>query len=185
MRVCPSVWTPQFICVVRFAIIAVTLPSLLPGRDLTGTVYADHSGASGGGTGEVQLAIQTGIVALQYQKPLPTDFRDKRCSQLGAIWSVQTQGEELVNARCEGEIDAAVHSAWMAVLNHLSTIAQRGGYTLGFQRGRKGPINVILNGIEADISGYLDFPCHGMLLWRFTSASTSPKLSSQPRQIVT
>ena len=45
---------------------------------------------------------------------------------------------------------------------HISTIAKRGGYSFGSQRGRNGPVNVILNGIEADISGYLDFPGDGM-----------------------
>ena len=47
-----------------FACILIMNPSTLLCRELTGTVYADHSGRSGNGTGEVQLSTKTGLVPI-------------------------------------------------------------------------------------------------------------------------
>lgn len=57
-----------------------------------------------------------------------------------------------------------MHSAWIAARNYIKTVAQDAGYELGFQPGRRSPIIVKMDGVEVDISGYLNFGASGMCL---------------------
>ena len=154
----PTVW---------FACCLLIISSPLLGRDLTGTVYSDHSGPSGAGTGEVRLATSSGLISIHYQKPFPGHFSGNTCLHLGAIWTVQTEKnslEELVGAQCNGRVDVAVHSAWMATLAYVKDAVHRAGYELGFQPDRpRRPRQIVnMDGIDIDVSGYLDFPGNGM-----------------------
>jgi hypothetical protein len=150
--------------------------STILGRDLSGTVYSDHSGPSGNGTGIVTLATSTGLISIHYQKPIHQDFLGDNCRHLGALWTVRTapwtarpeqkslEMEELVRARCNGRVDVPVHSAWLATLNYIKEAAHHAGHELGFRPNRFGPINVNMDGINVDVSGYLNFPGNGMCL---------------------
>jgi hypothetical protein len=147
----------------------LAFPAALFSRELTGTVYADHSGVSATGTGDITLATRdSGLVTIYYQKPIRLQFSDDRCSHLGAIWTVRTDQrdgtDELISARCDGAVDVPVHSAWTAVLAHLKTVAQSLGQRIGFQRERRGPIVVSMDELKVEISGYLQFPGNGMCL---------------------
>jgi hypothetical protein len=140
--------------------------ALLFGEELTGVVYSDHSGPSGNGVGEVQLATKAGLVSLGYQKPVKQSFSNGNCRDLGAIWTVRTDssGGALISARCNGTLDRTVHSAWMAVRGYIKSLANAAGETVGYRQGRRGPIKVQMNGFTVDISGYLNFGETGMCL---------------------
>jgi hypothetical protein len=143
-------------------------PAMLVCRELTGTVYSEHSGPSGRGTGFVKLSTNVGIVSIRYQKPIQGDLKSQACYELGAIWTVDTKrldGEdELVRVRCDGRLDTHVHSAWLAVLRYLQNVAESDGQKIGFDRNRRGPVTVNIDDVRADISGYLNFPGNGMCL---------------------
>ena len=152
---------------VSFVICFLGISSTLFGRDLSGTVYSDHSGPSGTGTGIVKLATSTGLISIHYQKPFPGNFSANTCSDLGAIWTVRTEKnslEELVGARCNGRVDVAVHSAWMATLDYVKDAIHRAGFELGFQPNRPRSPRQIVNmaGLDIDVSDYLNFPGNGM-----------------------
>ena len=154
---------------VCFACCFLAISSTLPGRDLTGTVYSDHGGVSGKGTGIVILATNAGLISIHYQKPVRQDFSSDNCRHLGAIWTVRTTqnspgAEELSRVHCSGRVDLPVHSAWMAVLDYINDVSHRAGQEVGFQPNRRGPINVNMDGIDVDVSGYLNFPMNGMCL---------------------
>lgn len=150
------------------ACILIINPSTLLCRELTGTVFSDHSGPSAKGTGVVQLSTRVGLVSIQYQKPIEQDFADKRCSEVGAIWTVQTRPllgvDELVRAHCVGNVETEVHSAWMAVRNFIKTVATAAGQELGYQPNRRGPVNVKMGEVQTDLAGYLNFGSTGMCL---------------------
>lgn len=160
----------------RFACCLLGIGSTILGRDLSGTVYSDHSGPSGRGTGIVRLATSTGLISIHYQKPIHGDFLSDNCRHLGALWTVRTalwttrpeqkslEIEELVRVHCNGRVDVPVHSAWLAALDYIKEAAHRAGYELVFQPNRFGPINVNMDGINVDVSGYLNFPGNGMCL---------------------
>ena len=145
-------------------------PSVLLCRTLTGIVYSDHSGPSANGTGELELATQTGLIRIHYQKPIREDFSKTTCREVGAVWTVQTDGnrelreDELVRAHCDGNVDAAVHGAWIGVKSYIEKAAKDGGYALGYQPDRRGPIQVEMDGRKVEISGYLNFATTGMCL---------------------
>jgi hypothetical protein len=139
-------------------------PGFLFGRELTGTLYSDHSGPSGRGTGILVLATKTGLVALHYQKPVKQRFTKSSCQDVGAIWTVRAEGEELVSASCNGIIDIKVHSAWMAVRSYIQSTAEAAGQTMGYRPDRRGPVRVEMDGIDVDLSGYLNFGASGMCL---------------------
>ena len=153
---------------VAFACCFLVFSSTTIARQLTGAVYSDHSGPSGHGTGEVLLATSVGLISIHYQKPIQHRFSNDRCWQLGAIWTVRTDGgrgaEELITARCNGAVDAPVNFAWSAVLEYIKTIALHAGHELGFQLNKRGPIIVNFGAVDVDVSGYLDFPGDGMCL---------------------
>ena len=149
---------------VSFVICLLGISSTLFGRDLSGIVYSDHSGFSASGTGIVKLATSTGLISIHYQKPFPGNFSDDTCGHLGAIWTVRTEKnslEELVGARCN---DPPVHSAWMATLDYVKDAVHRSGYELGFKLDRPSRPHQIVNmdGLDIEVSGYLDFPGNGM-----------------------
>jgi hypothetical protein len=145
-------------------------PSMLLCRTLTGIVYFDHSGPSGNGTGELQLATKAGLIRIHYQKPIRQDFSNATCREVGAIWTVQTGGrgvlgeDELVRAHCDGKLDFAVHGAWIAVKSYIETTAKDSGNALGYQPDRRGSVQVDMGGRKVDISGYLNFATTGMCL---------------------
>jgi hypothetical protein len=152
---------------VWFACYLLGIASTLFGRDLTGTVYSDHSGPSGASTGEVELSTSTGLISIHYRKPFPRDFSSDTCLHLGAVWTVrmkQNSLEEIAEARCKGQVDLPVHSAWMATLDYVKEVAQRAGYEIGFRLDRPRRPNQIVNmyGLDVEVSGYLDFPQNGM-----------------------
>ncbi len=143
--------------------------SALSGRELTGSVFWDHSGPSGQGVGQVALSTRNGSIVIHYQKPVKTMFSDETCEELGAIWTVQTKQspratEELVSAKCDGGLDATVHGAWLAVREFLRVAAESAGYKIGFDPNRRGPVRLRLGQVENDISGYLNFGFSGMCL---------------------
>jgi hypothetical protein len=138
-------------------------------RELTGAVYWDHSGPSAAGTGYVQLSTESGLVVLHYPKPVKTEFSDKTCDELGAIWTVQTKQssratEELVSTKCDGGLNTSVHGAWLAVREFIRVAAESAGYTVGYDPNRRGPIRMRLAQVETDVSGYLNFGSTGMCL---------------------
>jgi hypothetical protein len=136
-------------------------------RQLTGAVYADNSGVSASGTGIVTLASGGSLVTVHYQKPIKHRFSSPRCWELGAVWTVWTElidnEEELIRAECSGVMDVPVHSAWRATLDYIEATARRAGNELGF-KGRREPVMVVMDGVDVDIAGYLDFPGNGMCL---------------------
>jgi hypothetical protein len=134
------------------------------GREVTGVVYSDHSGPSGHGTGKVQLSTKAGLVSFHYQKPVKQRFSNPNCGDVGAIWTVRAEDNELISVRCDGLLDERVHSAWMAVRNYIRSIAETAGHTLGYKPNRPRPLRVRMSGIDVDISGYLDFGESGMCL---------------------
>src|SRR5665213_1608875 len=139
---------------VSFVICFLGISSTLLGRDLSGTVYSDHSGPSGAGTGIVELATRTGLISIHYQKPFPGDFSADTCSHLGAIWTVRTEKnslEELVGAHCNGRVDVPVHSAWMATLDYVKAAVHRAGFELGFQPNKPRSSRQIVNMDGLDI----------------------------------
>lgn len=140
-------------------------PSLFA-EELTGVVYADHSGPSGHGVGEIQLATKAGFVTLGYQKPVSKSFSSAKCSELGAIWTIQTDasGGEMIHARCNGKLDQPVNSAWLAVRAYIKALANAAGDTIGYRADTRGPTKVQMNGITVDIAGYLNFGGNGMCL---------------------
>jgi hypothetical protein len=148
------------------------LSGTLFARDVTGTVYSDHSGPSGSGTGMVRIATGSRIIAIHYQKPIEAKFSGDGCRDVGAIWTVQVDDTkrvlpdtvELVRARCDGHFDVPVHSAWMAVRDYSKQVAENAGQTTGFQIGRRGPINVKLGQYEIDVDGYISFSPGGACL---------------------
>jgi hypothetical protein len=137
-------------------------------RQLTGTVYSDHSGPSANGTGEVILATSLGLVRIHYQKPVKGTFTNDKCWQLGAIWTVQTEegrdAEELTRVKCGGAVDASVNAAWIAVREYIQTAARGARQEFGFQVDRRGPIIVTMGGVDVDVWGYLSFSGSGMCL---------------------
>lgn len=70
----------------------------------------------------------------------------------------------MISARCNGKLDRTVHSAWMAVRAYIEAKAKAIGESVGYRQNRRGPINVQMNGMQIDISGYLDFGATGMCL---------------------
>jgi hypothetical protein len=140
----------------------LVLSSAGAARQLTGTVYSNHSGPSAGGTGEVTLATRLGLISIHYQKPISGTFPNDRCWQLGAIWTVRTEegrgAEELTGVKCDGTVDAPINAAWAAVREYIKTTARRAGQELGFQADRRGPIIVTIGRVDVDVSGYLNFP---------------------------
>jgi hypothetical protein len=139
-------------------------------RTVTGIVYSDHSGPSGHGTGELELATKTGLIRIHYQKPIQQDFSKATCQEVGAIWTVRTRGrdalgdDELIRAHCDGRVDPAVHGAWIGAKSYIEKIAKDSGYTLGYQPDRRGPVEVEMGGRKVEISGYLNFATTGMCL---------------------
>lgn len=154
--------------IVSFVLIAS--PSTLLCRQLEGVVYSDHSGPSGHGTGMLELATQIGLVPVHYQKPFRNDFaKIGQCWEVGAIWTVWTSGgprggDELVKAHCMGRLDEPIHSAWLATRAYIEAAARQAGYPPGFQIGRRGPLEVEMNGLKVDAYGYLSFGMSGMCL---------------------
>jgi hypothetical protein len=140
--------------------------ALLVADELKGVVYADHSGPTGHSVGEIQLSTKTGLVSLGYQKPVKTEFSNRNCGDVGAIWTVRTDalGGELIRARCNGTLDRTVHSAWLAVRAYIEALADAAGETVGYRQDRRGPIQVQMNGLAVDIAGYLNFGGTGMCL---------------------
>jgi hypothetical protein len=143
-------------------------PSPLLGRDLTGVVYSDHSGASANGAGVVQLSTKTGLVDIHYGKPIKANFSDGRCREVGAVWTVEierlVETDELIKAHCTGKLDNDVHSSWMAVRAYIEGVAKAAGQELGYQPNRRGTVKVKMGEIEIDLSGYLNFGSTGMCL---------------------
>ncbi|HEY7389018.1 MAG TPA: hypothetical protein VH640_10960 [Bryobacteraceae bacterium] len=140
--------------------------ALLVAEELTGVVYADHSGPSGHSVGEIQLATKKGLVSLGYQKPVKQSFSNGNCRDLGAIWTVRTDasGGALIRARCNGRLDRIVHSAWLAVRAYIEDLANAAGEKVGYRQDRRGQIKVQMNGLAVDIAGYLNFGGTGMCL---------------------
>jgi hypothetical protein len=66
-------------------------PAICASSTLTGVRYSDHSGDSGTGTGEIQLAVRGRVYQLFYQKPYPQKFSNPACDDIGAIWSVEAR----------------------------------------------------------------------------------------------
>jgi len=159
---------PMKAAIVLAACICSSGPAV-QGRQLSGVVYSDHSGPSAIGAGYVTLSTSVGLIKIHYGKPINGKFTDDRCWDLGAIWNVRTRQEadgteELVRADCAGRLDVEVHSAWIAVLQYIKSIAERAGHTIGFKQERRGPINIEMGGVAVDIEGYLQFPDRGMCL---------------------
>jgi len=57
-----------------------------------------------------------------------------------------------------------VHAAWLATKDHIEAAAREVGYTPGFQIGRRGPLEVDMDGLKVDLFGYLSFGVSGMCL---------------------
>jgi hypothetical protein len=150
--------------------VLMTNPATLLCRELSGTVYSDHSGPSGHGTGMLRLATQNGVINVYYQKPIRNDFsKIDTCWQVGAIWTVWTSGsttgeQELIKAHCTGELNEAVHAAWLATKDYIEAAAREAGYAPGFKVGRRGPLEVDMNGLKVDVFGFLSFGMSGMCL---------------------
>jgi hypothetical protein len=83
---------------------------------LTGVVYANQSGPSGRGTGDVLIKSGTQVYKLRYQKPIRGQLTTPECLRPGAVWRVRavlesTDSGKLLEALCTGKVDAAVASA--------------------------------------------------------------------------
>lgn len=144
-------------------------PSVLLCGEYTGTVYSDHSGPSGHGTGYLRLATGSKLARIHYQKPIDAYFASPTCREVGAIWRVWTtrispRTEELARVHCDGRVDVPVHSAWQATRDYIKAVALGAGQLIGYQPGRRGPIFVTMDQIQVDVSGYLDFGASGMCL---------------------
>ena len=140
--------------------------TLLIAQELAGVVYSDHSGPAADGVGEVQLATKTGLVSLDYQKPVKLSFSKGSCSDPGAVWMVRADflRGTLISAKCDGSLDRPVHSAWLAVRAYIESLASAAGEEMGYRQDRRGPVRVPMNGLVVDISGYLNFGSSGMCL---------------------
>ena len=70
---------------------------------VAGVVYAHSSGASAHGSGVVTLAIGKNKRDFYYSKPLTEEFHDRRCFDLGAIWTVEVDAsDDMLRAECSG-----------------------------------------------------------------------------------
>jgi hypothetical protein len=97
---------------------------------LTGVLYADQSGPSATGTGEVVLAVERRVLRLEYQKPLPKRFSDPSCQIAGAIWTVQVALEgdtdgKLLSASCQGQKAEIISAAVRLVGRCLDLLADQ------------------------------------------------------------
>ena len=146
------------------------LPGVLSARELTGVLYSEHSGPSATGTGEARIATADGmVVSLFFQKPVKKVFSKAVCNDLGAVWRVTTEvlperGETLVAATCTGQINVAVHSAWLGVKRFLEVLAQ--GEAQGSERLSAGERSAAshINWTTIDLSGYSRYGQNGKCL---------------------
>lgn len=90
---------------------------------MVGVLYSNHSGASGAGTGEIRLRTERGIEDIWYQKPIQSQFASSICYEIGAIWEVvvrvNSTGNTLKMAKCDGRVDRPIHAAWLVVKQYL------------------------------------------------------------------
>jgi hypothetical protein len=91
-----------------------------------GTVYANSSGASARGSGMIRLAVGSNrIDELYYSKPLPKKFSSPKCSDIGAIWSVEVKdATDVVSAQCDGKLDEEAHGPWLLIKEFLDRLRQ-------------------------------------------------------------
>jgi hypothetical protein len=93
---------------------------------LTGTVLLDDSGEGPQSVGTIRLATASGIFDLDYAEPLERHFVNEACWDIGAIWSVEVElvdsEREITKATCAGQVNEAVHGAWLVVRAYMQAI---------------------------------------------------------------
>ncbi len=149
-------------------------PAICASSTLTGVRYSDHSGDSGTGTGEIQLAVRGRVYQLFYQKPYPQKFSNPACDDIGAIWSVEARlghGHKgtLLSATCSGKVDPRTHGPWLVVRAYLQQMAAGSfdsSLKLLSERWRSLPsFQSFSNQVEEiEFSGYRDFGGVGLCL---------------------
>ncbi len=100
----------------------------LKATHLTGIVYAERSGPSGRGTGELKLAVGNRIYRLYFQKPVREHFANATCKEIGAIRTVTAMlnsngGGSILRWSCDGRVDGTVHSASLTLSRYLKLLA--------------------------------------------------------------
>ena len=109
---------------IMYGVIVLGLRLECKGESLRGVVYADSSGASGRGSGVVSLAIDGLVTNFFYTKPLPK-FGKATCLEIGAIWHVETRGNELVTVKCDGQVEEFAHAPWLIVKEYLARLQKK------------------------------------------------------------
>jgi hypothetical protein len=135
--------------------------STLMARELTGILYANHSGPSGSGTGEIRIKTQNKMVMLAYQKPLAGRFA-RSCWEPGSIWTVLTRRtedrDEVVDeVSCPGKIDITLHEAWTLVRDFMNSVTGESHLEFKSPRGA-------FDSRDLDWSGYRNFGGDGLCL---------------------
>jgi len=115
----------------RLVYVAMLAVGQMSASELTGVLYSNESGPSGGGTGRIRILADGSVREMSYQKPFPREFASAVCNDPGAVWNVTytriaNGGEKIQHVRCDGKADPAVHGAWTLVDRVLRLLGKRG-----------------------------------------------------------
>ncbi len=95
----------------------------LHAESITGVLYFNEVNNGAHRANYVELDTGKQVITIGYTEPLERRFRDKSCSEIGAVWTMTVQhpdgGLFATRAICRGLNSETVNSAWKAVRDYL------------------------------------------------------------------
>lgn len=103
--------------VVRTSLALLISAALSHAETVTGVVYAKEAGNGAHPSGSINLAVGRTIRPMIWT-PFLEDRRSPGCEDIGAIWTVETDGDpslpDIEQVTCKG-VDKDAHDAWLLV----------------------------------------------------------------------
>jgi hypothetical protein len=108
--------------VVRTSLALLISAALSHAETVTGVVYAKEAGNGAHPSGSINLAVGRTIRPMIWT-PFLEDRRSPGCEDIGAIWTVETDGDpslpDIEQVTCKG-VDKDAHDAWLLVSGRSS-----------------------------------------------------------------